>query len=526
MRRHLEALLTMGLIAAFASLLSAAGCGQASNLPSPDSATGTGGHGPTESVGVSGGQGGGTNTKMEGEAVSPFVANNPDAACVKSGELSAPFYLSVPRARAMASAIQVRGVLLAKKNATPLASLVRPDEVFNYYHVTYPSTSKTDLTLVTELTPTSVPGNYLLQIGVQAPTPTERRPTSVTVLVDSSASMAGEAMTRANAALHALASSLNKGDVLTYLTTDAAVAPVRRVAASTGDPKLFQVEDEIAVSGKDGLPLGVEHAYEQALSADSYLKAGINRVVVITDGGSPEGAIDSNAVTAHWEQEGIELVGVGVGSAGGYHEEMLSAATFAGHGANLYLDSADEAKNILHQRFDEVMDEAAGDVSLSFRLPWVFKQVTPDSSGAGLSEMTLTRSDLGRGASMVFRHTVSLCAKTPLATDLDLPIEVIVSWSVRGNPERQMMKQMIPLKEVIHEKPSRQVLKATALLAFGNALQSLDVARFQDACTKLAAARDGVPTPNEPDAQDPELESILTQLDAHPVLADKKLPCK
>ncbi len=72
------------------------------------------------------------------------------------------------------------------------------------------------------------------------------------------------------------------------------------------------------------------------------------------------------------------------------------------------------------------------------------------------------------------------------------------------------------------------MLKASAILAFTNALQSLDTSRFQDACIKVAAARAAsMPTPNEPvDGGDPELDAILVQLNAHPLIKAANLPCK
>ncbi|MEO5725643.1 MAG: VWA domain-containing protein [Byssovorax sp.] len=496
----------------------------------PTSSGGAGGMGTSTGGGAeSSGQGGGAPSDVRPASEANLAtANAPGtlAACSPIPGLSTPVSLSVPSARAMVSAAQVRGILEAPGGAsTPPPGLFRAAEIFNYYHIDYPATAAPDVTLVAELVPAKVPGDYLFQIALQAPPSNAqpRRPTALTIVVDTSQSMAGEPMLRANAALHALAASLTKGDVLNYLTTDPELAPVHRIAEIEGDPGLFKADDEIKVGGSGTLGAGVERAYEQALAEASYRKDGINRLVVITDGGGPASAINAGLVAKNWDGSGIKLVGVGVGSAGGYNNALLAAATTAGHGPSLYLDSVEEADRALHVRFDEVMDEAVSDAYISFSLPWLFKPALPESSLA-VDQAFLTLSDLGRGRSMVFRHTVSMCPGVDPTQLGDLPIEVLASWRVPGMADRQELKTTLHLNDVLLEKPTSQTLKASAIIAFGNALQSLDHARFQDACEKVTMARAHISmTPGDP-AADPELDSILKQLNAHPLMKDQPCP--
>jgi hypothetical protein len=523
MRRYLGAFTTVSAVASLAL-----GCSQIG-----DSNRGTGGAGgdagayPPSGAGNGGssgaGVGSGAGAVVEAVDTAPPPPTKIDAAaCVDSPNLSDPVFLSVPHARALVSAAQVRGILEAPSGAaTPVPSLVRTNELLNYYHIDYPAQSPTELTIVAELVPTDVPSDYLLQIGVQAPTAkAHRRPTSLTVLVDTSTSMEGESMKRANAAVLALAASLNKDDVLNLLTTDSERKPVHRRAASDGDPALFPANEPFTVSGADSFKVGVEHAYELATAADSYLTDGINRVVVITDGGGPATAIDTSSVQAHWTDQQIRLVGVGVGSAPSYHNELLAAATTAGHGANVYLDSVAEADIALHQRFDEIMDEAASAVTVSFRVPWMFTVVNPDASGAMITESALATSDLARGRSMVFRHIVTRCSTAPLPDLANVMMEVTANWSAPGMVDRQAMTVPIQLAQALLDKPSYPILKTSAILAFGGALQSLQVSRFQDACAKAVDARAHLGSISE----DPELDSILKQLQAHPVM--KGVPCQ
>ena len=90
--------------------------------------------------------------------------------------------------------------------------------------------------------------------------------------------------------------------------------------------------------------------------------------------------------------------------------------------------------------------------------------------------------------------------------------------------DRHELKTTLHLKDVLLEKPTSQTLKASAIIAFGNALQSLDSARFHDACKKVAAARANASMTSNDPVGDPELDSILKQLVAHPLMKDQTCP--
>ncbi len=528
MRRHLSALLTTTALTLLTS-----GCHSSPDLAG--GATGAGGAGG-ESESSSSGSGSGTGSPpppVWSEASLTDADNEGLFACNPDMQPFAPVQLSVPMARAMASATQVRGILLPKSGsaAAPPPSLVNSGEIFNYYHITYPVKESSELGIVTQLVATDKVGDYLLQIAVQAPTaPAPRAPTSVTVLVDTSTSMEGEPMSRANNAVLALASSLHKGDVLTFLTTDSDFAPVRRRALSEGDPKLFQKEDWLTVRGAGGLGRALERAYQEAGAPENHLDGGLDRLVVITDGGAAVSAIDTKSIAQHWDEEHIQLVGVGVGSAAGYRNGLLDAATTAGHGPSLYLDSVEEATPALRLRFDEVMDVAASDLHISFTLPWIFKPVTAETTNPADDGKELTVSDLARGRSMIFRRHISVCGSIDLAEAAELPIEVTATWKAGPGADSPLLSKSSStlLKDARLASQSPQMLKASAILAFASALQSLDVTRLHAACKKAQDALFLTPAaPNDPvGLLDPEMDSILNQIKAHPLLGDANLPCK
>jgi hypothetical protein len=528
MRRHLGLSLTCAAVTYLAL-----GCqvvGGESAGAGGGATTGSGGEfggSNSGSSGTSSGAGGATTAGADTSAGG--FADPKNASCVLDGQPPPPVYLSVARARSTVSATQLRGILTGSTEPTiPLPSLVHGPELLSYFHIDYPVPNPgslgAPLAIVTELVPTAVSGQLVLQIGVQAPKPTVHRDhTVLTVLVDTSKSMEGEAMKRANAAVLAMASSLATGDVLNLVTTNEGAMPVHRVAASDGDPALFQLDPPLTIGGLGDLEAGLELAYKTALATDSYVAAAINRVVVITDGGGLATPNEIELASSHWTGDGIQLVGVGVGSAVGYRRELLDAVTIAGHGANLYLDSVTEADVALHQRFDEIMDEAAGDLTVAFQLPAMFDVVNANDAGADLTPGDLVTSDLGRGRSMVFRHAVTACPGLDTMGLDKLMIDVTASWTQRGMAGRQTTTATISVLDAMKDPSSYAVLKTSAVQAYASALASLQVTRFQDACTKLGLARARLQMqPNI--TMDHDLDAILAQIKAHPVMANQSCP--
>ena len=533
MRRYLGPGLTFA-----ATAYLALGC---QNVSAVNSTAGVVGVGPVLGAGAGGGMttsassGGGGGVSMTSDVTAPQKADPLEfSACLATAAHAAPVFLSAPHARATVSATQVRGILLGGSTdmAAPQPSNIRGGELLSYYHIDYPVAPSDDFTVVAELVATGAPQQFLLQVGVQAPrvmltkSKEQRRQTSLTVVVDTSTSMDGEPMARANAAVAALASSLNTGDILNLVTTNAEAPLVHRIAASTGDPALFPLTSLFHVVGGGTIQTAIDRAYKAANDVNSLFPAGINRVVVVTDGGGLASDIAPDQIVAGWNNNRIQLVGVGVGSAPTYRNDVLGAATAEGHGANLYLDSVKEAVPALHDRFDEVMDEAAGEVTIGVAVPSLMEMVNVDDSGAVVSEGQLLRSDLGRRRSMVFRHLVKMCSSPDPTTSvlLDQTLEITTSWNDPGSGKRLSRVDKLTIGSAMPTAESYQMRKVTAILAFGSAIQSLTPSRFQVACVGLAHARTALSSAGQGSPSDPELDSLKAQLEAHPLMGGNKCP--
>ncbi|MFS8066981.1 MAG: hypothetical protein ACMG6S_11470, partial [Byssovorax sp.] len=139
MRRYLGALLTIPSVTALAL-----GC---MSVGESTATGGAGGMGTSTGGGSEGSAGGSTTIDARPASEANLATPSPMgiADCSPIPGLSTPVYLSVPSARAMASAAQVRGILEAPGGAsTPPPSLFRAAEIFNYYHIDYPATAAPD----------------------------------------------------------------------------------------------------------------------------------------------------------------------------------------------------------------------------------------------------------------------------------------------------------------------------------------------------------------------------------------------
>jgi hypothetical protein len=122
---------------------------------------------------------------------------------------------------------------------------------------------------------------------------------------------------------------------------------------------------------------------------------------------------------------------------------------------------------------------------------------------------------------MVFRHAVSLCPNPDSAALAQTEMLVTLSWRDPSVPELQSKPFKFSIGDLHAQKPSYPFLKTSAIIAFTNALQSLQLSRFEDACQQVGAVHSAflsLPA-------DPELDSIAAQISAHPVMIANMKSC-
>ncbi|AKT43522.1 vWA domain-containing protein [Chondromyces crocatus] len=492
---------------AWTLMVAVAGCGGLTACGDPD-------EGLLGSSEVGGGDYGGTSTTTnagEDHAQAPTESEEPPEetfTCAGLDEESAPvLYLSADDSNSMGSPAQARELLRA--GIAPPPWTVRTYEFLNYYRIAYEAAPDGRLRIVPQMQEAEVPGLYHLQIGVRSHDPAAvRRPMTLTFVLDTSGSMGGSPMERQKAAVEAIAAGLTEGDVVnmvTWNTTNAVVLSGHMVNGPS-DPGLQNAVNALSASGGTDLESGLAFGYQLALQ--HYGPDRLNRVILISDGRANVGITSTELIASHAEdadQEGIYLVGIGAGPADGYHDGLMDAVTDKGRGAYVYLDSTQEAWDVLRDRFDEVMEVAARSVQVELTLPWYLRIERFYGEEYSEDAAEIEPQHLAPGDAMVFNQVVRAC--DPEVVDLQDPVRVTARWESPLTYEQRETTVEASVGELL-AGGTTQLIKGRAIIAYAEALKEGSSTALRDAQAQVVAANPG--------GTDPELSEIAQLLPMHP----------
>jgi Ca-activated chloride channel family protein len=426
-------------------------------------------------------------------------------------------YLSPDDSNSMSSPVRAREAVLGGWG-TVQSVAIRTWEFFNYYGFGYPAAEPGMLAVSPSLQPLEggAAGEYLLQIGVssEAITAEARAPINVTLVLDTSGSMEGEAMEMLKATCRAIAASLAENDTISMVTwnTENAVVLGGHQVMGPNDPTLLAKIDALEASGGTDLHAGLVAGYElaqQAFSSDR-----INRVVLVSDGGANAGLTDIELIAQHSgaaNEDGIYMVGVGVGDAATYHDDLMDLVTDAGKGASVFVASSDEAWSTFHDDFISTMAVAARDVQVRLDMPPGFEIVSTSAEEVSVDVSEVEPQHLAPNDAMVFHQHVRTCAPQ-LVTD-DTTITVTVSWTDATSFEAREVQHVASVAELLAADPA-PLLKGAAVLTYAESLKAYKqadadgrVQTMTGAFTALERAESALP-------QDPELAEIREVLEA------------
>lgn len=451
--------------------------------------------------------------------------------CVGQSNEPHVFYMSADDSNSMGSPALAREYIY--NGFEPSMRTIRSYEFLNYYHVGYQSNSDVDLTLIPEMErPDAMSLGAELQIGVRSFNALKSRRNMVfTFVVDNSGSMKGEGIKRAKAAVHALRSQFVPGDIVNFLTTDGSAPQLEEVhLTGKDDPQLVKVTDSLTAGGETDLYKGLTTAY--TLAKKYYQPARMNRVILISDGGTNVGTTDYDLIakeSADADKEGIYLVGIGTGPALSFNDELMNAITDAGRGAYVYLDNEAEAQNVLAARFDETMDIAARAVQVELTLPWYFTAESPSTENP-LSTKKVEAQHLAPNDAMVFLLNVTTC--DPSMYDRNDDVRIRVFWKKRDTFESTTTEVTVPLNQLFGAEKSITMARGRAIVAFAEALKGCGVdenghplckdetARKQTVKKNLLNARGlAVAAKKGPlNLEDFDMDQIISLIDQHPLI--------
>lgn len=496
------------------------GCGGTNDSGSADDGVGIDGSGGASSPsGTATGTGVGTGTSTSsgtgtstgtGFGVSPPMGEpprEPPRVTCEDLDDSVPLvlYLSPDDSNSVASPARAREALL--QGMAPDG--IRTYEFLNFYHVDYAAPNEGQLNVFADLAPTADPSELSLQIGVRSHDPVlPRRPITITFVLDTSGSMEGQPIERERAAVKAIASVLQAGDIVNMVTwnTTNAVVMAAHVVSGPNDPAVILAANGLSAGGGTDLHGGLVAGY--ALASQTYGPTRLNRVVLISDGGANAGITEAGLIGLHAQdadKEGIYLVGVGAGPLFGYHDALMDVVTDAGRGAYVYLDSVAAADELLADRFDEVMEVAARGVQIELTLPWYFQMHEFFGEEYSENPTEIEPQHLAPGDAMVLGQVLKAC--DPTIVNEDDTITVKVTWTA---PLSYLAKetQLTATIGSLLGAPSPAHVKGKAIIAYAEALKAGTPAELLAAAETVAQANPG--------GLDAELNGILALIQNHP----------
>ncbi len=251
----------------------------------------------------------------------------------------------------------------------PPKDAVRVEELINYFGYEYPEPSaEAPFSVTTSLGPCPWdPKHQLALIGLQARhidrgnTP----PRNLVFLIDVSGSMMSpNKLPLVKASLAMLARNLTSRDRIA-LVVYAGAAGLVLPSTSGGDPTaILEALNRLQAGGSTNGAGGITLAYETARHA--FIKGGVNRVVLATDGDFNVGVTNQGDLIRMIEENretGISLSVLGFGM-GNLKDSTMEKLADRGNGNYSYIDSLTEAQKVLVDEAGGTLVTVAKDVKL------------------------------------------------------------------------------------------------------------------------------------------------------------------
>lgn len=252
----------------------------------------------------------------------------------------------------------------------PVGDAVRVEELVNYFSYDYPMPNNSNLpfSITTEVSVTPWnPDTLLMHIGIKGYDITNESmpPSNLVFLVDVSGSMnSPNKLGLLKSALKLLSRQMRDEDRISIVVYAGASGVVLDPVAGTESARISQALDSLTAGGRTNGAAGIRTAYQ--LAEQSFIKHGINRVLLATDGDFNVGTVSFEALKDLVEEKrksGISLTTLGFG-AGNYNDHLMEQLADAGNGNYAYIDTLNEAQKVLVDEMSSTLNTIAKDVKI------------------------------------------------------------------------------------------------------------------------------------------------------------------
>jgi len=252
----------------------------------------------------------------------------------------------------------------------PVKDAIRTEELINYFSYDYPPPQRrsTPFSITTEVGPSPWSNDtQLLHIGIQGyDVPRAQLPAANLVfLVDVSGSMQSpDKLELLKSALRLLVRELQADDRVSMVVYAGASGIVLEPTAGDQTAMITAALDGLTAGGSTNGGAGIRLAY--TLAQQAFIKDGINRVILATDGDFNVGTVDFEMLKQLVETrrtQGIGLTTLGFGT-GNYNDHLMEQLADAGNGNYAYIDTLSEARKALVDEMSSTLLTIAKDVKI------------------------------------------------------------------------------------------------------------------------------------------------------------------
>ena len=259
---------------------------------------------------------------------------------------------------------------MLRDGVRPPADAVRAEEFINYFSYGHPAPSDraVPFRVTTELAAAPWnPQRQLLMIGIKGydvPKAT-LPPSNLVFLIDTSGSMdSPDKLPLLKQAFSMLVPQLRAQDRVSIVVYAGSAGLVLPPTAGNRHEEILAALDRLQAGGSTNGGDGIRLAYDMAKKA--YLKNGVNRVILATDGDFNVGTVSQEALetlVGDQRESGIALTTLGFGQ-GNYNDAMAERLADVGDGNHAYIDTPQEARKVLVEEMQATLLTIARDVKI------------------------------------------------------------------------------------------------------------------------------------------------------------------
>ena len=257
-----------------------------------------------------------------------------------------------------------------KEGVLPQADTVRVEEMVNYFPYDWKAPDKADTPFNSTVTVMPAPWNAahkLMHVAIKGydVQPATQPRANLVFLIDVSGSMdAPDKLPLLKSAFRLLVGKLRADDTISIVTYAGDAGTVLEPTRAAEKDKILAAIDDLQPGGGTAGEAGIREAYR--LAGKSFVKDGVNRVMLATDGDFNVGQTDDDDLKRLIEQErqsGVFLSVFGFGR-GNLNDRMMQAIAQNGNGTAAYIDTLQEAEKVLVEEASSTLFPIARDVKI------------------------------------------------------------------------------------------------------------------------------------------------------------------